>query len=227
MTTPQSDLEETESAAEQQPPIVAPMLRYLVATILTMVALAGAAGIARYAWHHPDTEPSALRLHEVVLVAVVLAGFVVFPWQRTGWRITKVGWVEFERIVSTQKKEQVDSFELLAKRVDRLEREVPDPSQLSAGAAKSAKAANPAVPGMGVENEELRNILLTFLRAHPALYFNGPRIRRWGGEQAGFESLKQYPIVIIKQELQRLLAQDLVRHRVSKRSGNTLFRARS
>jgi hypothetical protein len=207
--------------------MIAPALRYAIAGLLGATAMIAAAGIIRFAWLHPDTEPANLRLHEVLLVSVIIAAFVLFPWERTRWRVKKVGWIEFDRIVTTQKKEQIESVALIEKRISILEdalalQRSSQPADRPGTESDTDLAS--ARPGEGTGNDELRRLVLAFLKAHPSWYFNAARIQNWGAGRPGFGKLGEYPTVLITQELHRLLAAGLVRHRISKRSGGSLYR---
>ena len=174
---------------------------------------------ANYAWKHVDTSPTDLRLPETVLVLIVALALLLLPWDRLGVSVKKIGWLEFDQVVAVQKKESVDSIIALENRVVTLERLL----QQSQTVSPAPLLAQP-VSQNGTANDALRELVLAFLRHYERWYFNAPRIRLWGSKQEGFAKLAEYPDPLIKQELDRLLAAGLVRHRISK-SGATLYKA--
>ena len=171
-----------------------------------------------YAWAHPAATPTELRLPETILLLIVALALVWIPWHRLGVSVKKIGWLEFEQVVTVQKKESVDAVVALENRVVELERLL---AQLT---PSTGAPPTQAFIQSGKANASLRDLILTFLRQYQRWYFNAARIRLWGSKQAGFEKLSEYPAVLISQELARLLVAGLVSHRISE-SGSTLYKA--
>ena len=78
--------------------------------------------------------------------------------------------------------------------------------------------------------EELENIdtlaglLLRFFRVYNSWFFNILRIMKWGAEQDQFTSLQQYTEEEIKEKLEDLLNMGLIKTKVSKKTGNILYK---
>jgi hypothetical protein len=217
MTRP-NDSETIQDHPEIRGPLI-PRFVQIPAAVIIAVPLAWTIWrIASYAWKHADTSPAELQLPEIVLVLVIALALLLLPWQRLGVSVKKIGWLEFDQVVAVQKKESVDSIVALENRVIALER------IFQTSAVVQAVPAVQPVTQDGTANDALRDLVLVFLREYRRWYFNAPRIRLWGSKQAGFGKLAEYPDMLIKQELDRLLAAGLVTPRISK-SGATLYKA--
>ncbi|HAG29378.1 MAG TPA: hypothetical protein DCL39_07955, partial [Alteromonas macleodii] len=73
------------------------------------------------------------------------------------------------------------------------------------------------------DEPELRKELLRFLQAYSQWSFSPSRIKAWGSKQAGFTSLGKYETSFIRLTLQKMVAEDILVTRISKK-GNTLYR---
>jgi len=210
---------------DQQPvarALLSRSLQIVVASILIAVVFLSLAWLVRYAYMNPTVTPTQLRVHEVIVFAVALLVLVLMPWHRLGLRIKKVGWVEFERIVTVQKKEHAETIASLVDRLSALEAMLPREAGVSPDPADATHGITPVQTGEA--NRQLRDLILTFLKSRPAHYFNAARIRSLARGDERFGTLSDHPSVLLNQELQRLLAAGLVRTRISRRSGDTLYR---
>ena len=149
-------------------PVIPHHVRALLAIALFIPLIWAIWSLAGYAATHPNASP-ADRLHETVLMSIVLLGILLIPWPRLGLSIKKVGWLEFEHVVAVQKKETVETVIALEGRLANVQ--------------------------SGDANAELRDILLKFLGQYDRWYFNAQRISNWGSKQPGFERLAQFPTV--------------------------------
>jgi hypothetical protein len=197
--------------------LIPPVIQVVLSIVIVVPLVWSVWRFIEYARTHPSATPTDLRLPETVLMLIVALMIVLLPWHRLGLSVKKIGWLEFDQVVTVQKKESVDAVVALEDRVVALER------ILQSTAVRSSSQAQPSIQ-MGTANDELRELVLRFLRQYQRWFFNAPRIRLWGSQQEGFKKLADYPDVLIAQELGRLLAAGLVRHRISE-SGATLYKA--
>jgi uncharacterized protein YbcI len=72
------------------------------------------------------------------------------------------------------------------------------------------------------EKINIEQLILQFLKHYSRWFFNASRIRGWGAEQRGYESFRKYSINEIDQYLQRLVAQEKLRVKTSKK-GTILY----
>jgi hypothetical protein len=212
--------EQSGEVAERGEVDVLPLRRIRVLlSILLIVPLSWSVwSIASYAAIHPNAPPSELRLHETALICGVLLALLVVPWPRLGLALKKVGWLEFAQVVGVQKKESIETIVAVEGRIERIEQEL---ERARSGEGGIAANVTTSVPSANA-SAELRHILMMFLQQYGSWYFNPQRIVNWGGKQPGFERLAQYSTALITQELQRLLSQGHVRHKISK-LGATLY----
>jgi hypothetical protein len=220
MTDKAAEEDEVPNVVEAGEPLVPKMLQVSLGVVLLAFIVAALGWLVRYAYLYPETKPTDLRLHEAIVFAIALLVLIVLPWHKLGLRVKKVGWLEFERVVTVQKKEHAQSVDLLDRRVTELEQwfQSLDSSGQNSGPSKLAHVQT------GRASEELQELLLLFLRKYPSHYFNAPRIRSWGSQQSGFGDLEKYPTILITQELHRMLGRGLITTKISRRSGATLYR---
>jgi hypothetical protein len=219
MTGNPADEDEAPDLVEAGDQVIPKTLQVGLGVILVVFILAALAWLVRYAYLHPETNPTHLRLHEAIVFAIALLVLIVFPWNKLGLRVKKVGWLEFERVVSVQKKEHAQGLVLLDKRFAELEQRFQ-----GRASGQNSGASNPAQVQIGRAGEELQELLLSFLRKYPSYYFNAPRIRNWGSQQPGFRQLEKYSTILITQELHRLLGRGQITTKISRRSGTTLYK---
>lgn len=154
--------------------------------------------------------PSSMGLSGIFLFSLTALICVWVPWSRLGVRITKIGGVEFERILNGQASEHAEEIAYLQERIEALEHHVRHPES-------------------GVLFEEilyevpLREALMRFLNAYSEWAFSPSRIKSWGSAQPGFNELGQYEHAFIRSTLQKMVADGTLETRISKR-GNTLYR---
>ncbi|MDJ0601005.1 MAG: hypothetical protein QNJ37_19450 [Crocosphaera sp.] len=73
-----------------------------------------------------------------------------------------------------------------------------------------------------IEDNELAQLILKFLRRFDLWFFNATRIKKWGSKQHGFASFSEYSIKEIKLCLQMLVRLGRLRTKKSKK-GTTLY----
>jgi hypothetical protein len=161
----------------------------------------------------PDAKPSEFSLGSILIFCLTGLVIVLVPWGTLGLRLKKIGPLEFEQVISTQKKEQSESFAFLQGRIDEL---------------KKALEARPS----GVERVEplsdlhpsfaLPIVLQKFLRNYPGRFFSPFTIKNWGSKRPGFEEFDSFSKTEISQALLTMLAANQVQTKISKR-GNTLY----
>jgi hypothetical protein len=87
--------------------------------IFGLCALVSLALIIFYALKK-DAKPSELNLGTVLIYCLTALVIVLIPWKKLGLRLKKVGFVEFERVIKTQKKEQILEIVSLQNQIDQL-----------------------------------------------------------------------------------------------------------
>ncbi len=161
----------------------------------------------------PDAKPSEFGLGAVLIFCLTGLVIILVPWGTLGLRLKKIGPLEFEQVISTQKKEQSESVAFLQRQIDEL---------------KKAFEASPS----GVERVEplsephpsfvLPNVLQKFLKNYPGRFFSPFTIKNWGAKRSGFEELGSFSKAEISQALLTMLAANQLQTKLSKR-GNTLY----
>lgn len=154
--------------------------------------------------------PKDLGLTSVFLFSITILIVVWIPWSRLGVRITKIGGIEFEKIVTQQASEHAEEISYLEDRIEVLEGHV--------------RKSN----GM-IELEEhfaepkVRELLLEFLLKYSRWSFSPSRIRAWGSQQQGFSALGEYEHQQIRTVLQKMVSENELETKISNK-GNTLYR---
>ena len=132
------------------------------------------------------------------------------PWANLGVKITKIGGIEFKDIVEEQASEHAEEISDLIDRIELLESQIRQSDSLISFVEQA-------------DEPELRKELLRFLQAYSQWSFSPSRIKAWGSKQAGFTSLGKYETSFIRLTLQKMVAEDILVTRISKK-GNTLYR---
>lgn len=154
--------------------------------------------------------PNELGLSSIFLFSVSALLLVWIPWSRLGIRISKIGGIEFKQIVQEQASEHAEELSYLVDRIESLEAQV-------------RKSDEMVEFTESFEEPQLRKLLLDFLTKYKEWSFSPSRIRAWGSKQQGFSSLSKYEHPFIRSTLQKMVADNLLETRISKK-GNTLYR---
>ena len=154
--------------------------------------------------------PKDLGLTQIFLFSVAALIIVWVPWQRLGIRITKIGGIEFEKIVAEQASEHAEDLSYLYDRIEALE----------VGLRRTDEMADITEQ---FKEPDLRSLLVDFLTKYDTWAFPPSRIRAWGAQQQGFSALSGYEHPFIRSTLQKLVSENILETRVSKK-GNTLYR---
>jgi len=158
-----------------------------------------------------DAKPSELGLGAVLIFCLACLAAVLVPWRLFGMCLKKIGPLEFEQVISTQKREQSESVTFLQAQID----EVRAMLKTKQGSSVEHAESTPS-------NIALPDLLEKFLRAYPGRRFSPLFIRNWGSEQTGFKQLDSFSKEEITQSLLAMLAANRVRTGISKK-GNTLY----
>jgi hypothetical protein len=178
-----------------------------------------------------DAKPSELNLGTVLVVSLIAIVLILLPWDQLGLRLKKVGFVEFEQVIKTQKKEQIESIVSLQNQINQLNQafeaaahvRFPSSGDASKPTGLSGEAAQESAQGaQGTKIDTLIDLIEAFLRRHPRDYFSPPRIRLSVASFDGFQQLGSYSTEDINRALQRMLLLNKVRTKISKK-GNTLY----
>ncbi|WP_417566620.1 hypothetical protein [Marinobacter sp.] len=146
------------------------------------------------------------------LLTISMTGLILvwIPWSKLGLKITKIGGVEFQQVLSTQASEHAEELSYLAEQIEALEDRVRQGDELA------------EIHEM-LQGNELRDLLLKFLKHFAPTAFSPRRIRAWGSKQPGFEALGRYDFQNIRATLQKMQTENLVSTAISKQ-GSTLYR---
>jgi len=186
--------------------ILSHRIRILVSVFLIAIILSCGLVIGLHIADPQSASPKELGIPTFLLFSIGALLFISIPWSRLGIRIRKIGSLEFEEVVLSQKKEQAELLDSLSQRVEELE-------------ARSQPTLSPPATR---KQKELDDLLLNFFTKYPKTAFSPWRIQTWGGERDEFKRLRQYSRVTIRHHLDRLLVEGLLRTTLSKK-GNTLY----
>jgi len=154
--------------------------------------------------------PAEIGITPIFIFSITILVALWVPWQQLGVRITKIGGIEFEKIVAEQASEHAEEVTYLQDRIETLEKHV---HRLDETSELIGYFAEP----------ELRELLLKFLTQHSKWAFSPTRIRAWGSKQQGFSALETYDYHFIRTTLQKMVSNNILETRISKK-GNTLYR---
>lgn len=154
--------------------------------------------------------PKELGLSSILLFSISALIVVWIPWERLGIRISKIGGIEFKEIVQEQASEHAEELSYLVDRIESLETHVRKVDGISDLTESS-------------QEPELRKLLMQFLTKYKDWAFSPSRIRAWGSQQQGFSSLADYKYPFIRGTLQKMVSENILETRISKK-GNTLYR---
>ena len=156
------------------------------------------------------TSPNELGLSSIFLFSITALFLVWIPWSKLGIRISKIGGIEFKEIVQEQASEHAEEISYLEDRVELLE-------------AHIRRVDNVTEFKESFQEPELRKLLMDFLTKYKDWAFSPSRIRVWGSKQQGFYALSEYDHPFIRSTLQKMVSENLLETRISKK-GNTLYR---
>ncbi|WP_269533512.1 hypothetical protein [Chitinimonas sp. BJYL2] len=139
--------------------------------------------------------------------------FAWTPWEEIGLSITKVGPIEFQRIINKQSTEHAQEIADLGSRIEALENHI---HKNNAGAIIQEVFLAPSVS----------DLLLKFLSSNSHKAFSPQRIRYLSSFNSEFSPLTQYETPVIRRTLQKLVASGNVTTTVS-RDGNTLYKMKN
>lgn len=154
--------------------------------------------------------PKELGLSGIFLFSVTAVFLVWVPWDKLGIRISKIGGIEFKEIVQEQASEHAEDLSYLEGRIESLEAQIRKSDEMLSFMED-------------FKEPDLRKLLLEFLKKYKEWAFSPSRIRTWGSKQQGFSELSNYEHPFIRRTLQKMVSEDILETRISKK-GNTLYR---
>ncbi len=157
-----------------------------------------------------NASPAELGTGNLILAGILILIFALTPWKTLGLRVHKVGFLEFERVVTRQASEHAEELTELRTRIDEMELHVRGIDDLTPIREH-------------LEDLELYPLLSKFLADFAPTAYSPIRIREWGSRQHGYEKLSSYKISEIRRVLQKLVAEGRAATRVS-RLGSTLYK---
>lgn len=155
--------------------------------------------------------PAELGLSGLLIFCVTALAIIHIPWHELGYRIKKVGVVEFEQALNAQVAERAEEIGYLEERIAALE------------SALEKKSIQGSEMFRQMYDPQLRKLLLNFLSANDRVFFSPLRIKEWGSTQPGFESLKNFEVGFMRHILGKMVAEGVLETTISKK-GNTLYR---
>ncbi|VVV02580.1 hypothetical protein [Mesonia oceanica] len=182
------------------------VIRWLI-SIPAIILIFSIIGIYTYLiFCSPDyIDPEKFGLPSILTILIIILIVVNIPWDKMGFRIKKIGMIELENVVKTQARDNSKELADLQKQIDELK-------------SKLINSNN----DLEID-KNLDNLVTQFLNQYSQWAFSASRIRRWGAQQKGFEDFKNHGIQEIRESLRRLLSQNKVVTKVSKK-GNTIYR---
>lgn len=185
--------------------------RWVASAVALMLIVPSTVFIVRYSLSPAQfVSPKELGVIQMILAGTVILLFALAPWKALGLRLRKVGFLEFERVVSGQAAEHAQELTELRTRLDEMEVKVRGIDEI-------------APISEHLEDVDLRPLLNKFLEQHRPTAFSPLRIRDWGSRQQGYEKLANAKLASIRRVLQKLVSEGRAATRVS-RMGNTLYK---
>ncbi len=148
-------------------------------------------------------DPGKFGLSTLLIFSLTLLLIVNLPWKKLGLRITKIGMIELAQTIKGQAKNVSKDIAELQVKIDEV----------------GKKAGGTGI----IEDNNLADLLIKFLTEYHSWSFSPLRIKNWGASKKDYYSFNDHTLDQIKTELRRLLANDKVSTRIS-RKGNTLYR---
>jgi hypothetical protein len=188
---------------------------------------------------HP--KPSELGISNVLFVGLGIVAVLVIPWKELGFVPTEIaGLVKFERIVNTQKQEQIAAIVPLQADLKDLKNKyesivnalaISNPGFMEEHklllAKEETKASTIPAAASGSDSvldrpAQLNALLLKFFRKYRGSFFNPIRIQHWGGARTGFSKLGNFSTDEIEQALFKGVADKTIDTMVTNK-GSTLY----
>lgn len=197
--------------------------------------------------------PDKLGLSSILIFLVLLFVLLVIPFEKFNLQIKKIGPLEFEKVIQTQATERAEELAEVRESISRLEQRFALQLQTSTRMGSDRMGSDRmgsdvmvvdrmgsdrlVVDRMGsdrmgsdrtvelesVDSNDLKGLLISFLNKHRKWAFSPSRIEHWGTAQAGFAALRMYSSAEIRNALQALVRDGVVKTSVSKK-GNTLYK---
>lgn len=162
-----------------------------------------------FIYNPQSAAPSALGLPTMFVFSSFVVLFFAIPLEKWGVRLTKIGPIEFEKIIQTQASETSEVVTEIESRIDLLE----------SFALDSYGDVNALT--LSWKEPEVRDEVLGFLKNNEG-FFSPLRIKHLSRKQ-GCKTLQGVEVSIIKRALRGLLNEGVVDSTVSQR-GNTIYR---
>jgi hypothetical protein len=199
-------------SAQPSTPTIPTWFRVVVISIAALLILLSGIYFARYTYE-PErfVAPSDLGLGFLILSGVALMLAVIAPWGTIGRIFSKLGPIEFARILETQTQEHAEAVSELRVRLDEVEEK-----------ARGITGLEPITEHLAAV--ALHPLLTKFLRQFAPTAFSPVRIQKWGSRQPGFEEFAKYTSSDIRIVLQKMVADGSVTTTISQ-LGNTLYRS--
>lgn len=207
--------DKSHSEEDQMEPRVALGLPWWTRLLLSLIPLGLAISCIVYGVYYladPSSlaTPAELGLDNIFLFSIACALVILTPWARLGLQPTKIAGIEFRQIVAGQASEHAESMGYLETRIERMEDKV---RSLDETAALTEF----------FEEDDLKRLLLDFLRDHSPTAFSPSKIQSECENQATYSKLVTHDTRFIRSTLQKMVSEGLLATAVSRR-GNTLFR---
>jgi len=224
-------LKRSSEMEEQEASSGTPAWRVRLVVLASLVAALALAFLIFTVLKHPQTKPDDVSAGTIFLYSLGAIVLLVVPWRDIGLVPKKIGEIEFDTVISTQKKEQIDANVALQAELDQVKAKVIalEASIRALSASKSLVSSESILTGTSqVETAEaahlaeLEDLIMRFLEEHKGVFFSPLRLRNWGSLQAGFSGLAHYTKEQITKTLSEGVSKRGIKVRVSWR-GNSLY----
>ena len=98
-------------------------LRVVICIICLAIILGCLVLIWRYIVNPQSASPKEIGAPTLLISSLAFLIIILVPWGKIGLRIKKIGAIEFEQIVLTQKREQAEAIDTLLDRIEKLEQQ--------------------------------------------------------------------------------------------------------
>ena len=201
-----------------------PAWRIWLIILASAIAVLALSFLIRSVVVDPKTKPSDVSATTIFLYSLGAIVLLVVPWREFGLIPKKIGEIEFDTVLSTQKKEQIDANVALQAEVDKLKGTVAALQASLRSSGTDARFQIIDIPGISDSSEgsEAEDLVVRFLERYKGTYFSPLRLRKWGSKQHGFSDLNKFT----KEEITKVLADGVAKRTIGVKvstMGNTLY----
>lgn len=217
MPSEQVEVDEKEASTKT------PIWRVSLVILASCVAALAFSFLILTVMKQPQTKPSDVSAGTIFLYSLGVVVLLVVPWRDIGLVPKKIGEIEFDTVISTQKKEQIDANVALRTELDKLRARIAAIELSIQASGLSQPLVFPKIEEVdGARLAKLEDLIMRLLERHRGVFFSPLRLRNWGSEKTGFSDLAQYS----KEEVTKALSDAVSKRGISvkvSRMGNSLY----